>query len=363
MLNVSNKRLRNNNAKYQPSQQSQSSHKSQSMNTLSLWNTIIERLESGSALALYVVAASEKGSPGNAGFAMVVMVEGSAHTVVGTIGGGEMERNLITEAQTSLREGISIYWLRKLHHYKRDGFEPSGLICSGSQTIAACRLTPSDLSTLYRLRNAVAENTPLVMQLSPKGISARAADNLTNSTTTHFRLVNESTMQWLYEELLGAPDTVVIAGGGHVGLALSRQMALLGLYVIISDDRVHLETMAQNVFAHKKLVQPFEQLGDLVQEQLCAGRRTFVVVVTTAYKSDVAVLCSLAKSSTQPEYIGLMGSAAKIKTIMREAEEAGVSREWLNSVHAPIGVEINSDTPEEIAVSIAAEIIRVKNAR
>jgi xanthine dehydrogenase accessory factor len=333
------------------------------MNTLSLWNTIIEHLESGSALILYVVAASEKGSPGNAGFAMVVMLEGSVHAVVGTIGGGVMERNLVAEAQTSLREGIGTHWLRKLHHYKRDGFEPSGLICSGSQTIAACTLTKNDLPTLYHLRNAVAENTPLMMQLSPKGISLRAADSIANSTTTRFRLVNESATQWLYEELLGAPDTVVIAGGGHVGLALSRQMALLGLYVIISDDRDHLETMAQNVFAHKKLVQPFEQLGDLVQQQLCARRRTFVVVVTTAYKSDVATLCSLARNSTQPEYIGLMGSAAKIKTIMREAEEAGVSREWLNSVHAPIGVEINSDTPEEIAVSIAAEIIRVKNAR
>jgi xanthine dehydrogenase accessory factor len=100
-----------------------------------------------------------------------------------------------------------------------------------------------------------------------------------------------------------------------------------------------------------------------VQQQLSARRRTFVVIVTTAYKSDVAALCSLAQSSTQPEYIGLMGSAAKIKTIMREAEETGVSRKLLNSIHAPIGVEINSDTPEEIAVSIAAEIIRVKNAR
>lgn len=333
------------------------------MNTLSLWNTIIERLEGGSALILYVVAASEKGSPGNAGFAMVVMVEGSTHAVVGTIGGGVMEQNLIAEAQTSLREGIGIHWLRKLHHYKRDGFAPSGLICSGSQTIAACTLTPSDLPTLYLLHNAVAENTPLVMQLSPKGISLRAADNLANVTNTRFRLVNESASQWLYEELLGAPDTVIIAGGGHVGLALSRQMALLGLYVIISDDRDHLETMAQNTFAHQKLTQPYEQLGDLVQQQLCAGRRTFVVVVTTAYKSDVAAVCSLAQISTQSEYIGLMGSASKIKTIMREAEEAGVSREWLKNIHAPIGVEINSDTPEEIAVSIAAEIIRVKNAR
>lgn len=314
-------------------------------------------------LVLFVVVASEKGSPGNAGFAMAVASEGSNEAVFGTIGGGMMERNLIAEAQESLREGITIHWLRKLHHYKRDGYTPSGLICSGSQTIVACTLTPTDLAALYRLRNAVAENTPLVMQISPEGISLRAADGLANSTNTRFRLVNEYSTQWLYEELLGAPDTVIIAGGGHVGLALSRQMALLGLYVVICDDRDHLETMAQNNFAHEKLTQPYKQLEDLVQQQVRAGRRTFVVIVTTAYKSDVAALCSLAESTKQPEYIGLMGSRAKIKTIMRESEEAGVSKEWLKSVHAPIGVEINSDTPEEIAVSIAAEIIRVKNAR
>lgn len=330
------------------------------MKTFSFWNTIIEHLEGSSTLALYVVAASEKGSPGNAGFAMVVLPEGGRHAVVGTIGGGVMEQNLIAEAQKSLREGISIHWLRKLHHYKRNGFEPSGLICSGSQTIVACMLTPNDLPTLYLLRSAVASNTPLVMQLSPKGISSRAAET---TTETRFQLVNESTTQWLYEELLGAPDTVIIAGGGHVGLALSRQMALLGWYIIISDDRDHLETMAQNAFADKKITQPFEQLGDLVQQQLRAGRRTFVVIVTTAYKSDVAALCSLAQISTQPEYIGLMGSRSKIKTIMHEAEEAGVPPEWLQTIHAPVGVEINSDTPEEIAVSIAAEIIRVRNAR
>ncbi len=333
------------------------------MHTFSFWNTIIEHLEGGSRLALYVVVASEKGSPGNAGFAMVVLPEGSRHAVVGTIGGGVMEQNLIAEAQKSLRESISILWLRKLHHYKRNGFEPSGLICSGSQTIAACTLTPNDLPTLYHLRNAIAENSPLVMQLSPRGISARAADTQATTTNTRFRLVNESTTQWLFEELLGAPDTVMIAGGGHVGLALSRQMALLGWHVIISDDRDHLETMAQNAFADKKITQPFEQLGDLVQQQLRAGRRTFVVIVTTAYKSDVVALCSLAQISIQPEYIGLMGSRSKIKTIMHEAEEAGVPPEWLQTIHAPVGVEINSDTSEEIAVSIAAEIIRVKNAR
>lgn len=343
------------------------------MNNQTFWNAILQHIEStASPLVLYVVVASKKGSPGNPGFAMTVAMKGEKESVIGTIGGGIMEQSLINEAVNSLRKGEQMHWIRTLQHRKREtgtssaseDFTPSGLICAGSQTVVACTLTLKDTPTLSLIGNATSNNTPLVMQLSPTGIAVRFGSGTDSSVSfSRFSLRHESVTDWLYEELLGAPDTVVIAGGGHVGLALSRQMALLGWYVLVCDDREHLETMTNNTVANERITQPYEQLGSTVSQQIHTGRRTFVVVATTAYNSDITALRALAKMPEQPEYIGIMGSRAKIHTIFREAEVNGVSRKWLQTLHAPIGVGINSDTPEEIAVSIAAELIGVKNAR
>ncbi len=326
---------------------------------LSFWQNILNRLRRDVPCVLYVVAAAEKGSPGNAGFAMGVALNGSNEETWGTIGGGIMEKNLVGEASAALRNQQSLHWLRKLHHYKRsDGsVQESGLICSGSQTVVACTLSGNDVATVERILTALSTPSPLRVQVSRKGLSTSPA----NSSPPRFLLENAANEHWCYSETIGAPDTVIIAGGGHVGLALSRQMALLGFYVVVADEREMLETMQQNTFANERYTTSYQDFGEIVVQY--AGRKVFVVIATAKYSSDVETLVSLAQIPETPHYIGLMGSKAKITTIMRDVRLAGVREAWIQAVRAPIGVQINSDTPEEIAVSIAAEIIGINNAR
>ncbi len=327
---------------------------------LAFWQNILNRLQHEIPCVLYVVAAAEQGSPGNAGFAMGVALNCSNEETWGTIGGGIMEKNLMGEASAALSNKQSLHWLRKLHHYKRsDGsIQESGLICSGSETLVACTLSGNDVATVERILTALSTPSALRVQISKDGLTTSSP---VNGSPPRFLLENATNEDWRYSETIGAPDTVIIAGGGHVGLALSRQMALLGFYVVVADEREILETMQRNTFANERYTASYQGFGEIVKKY--AGRRIFVVIATAKYLSDVEALISLATIPETPHYIGLMGSKAKITTIMRDVRLAGVAESWIQALRAPIGVPINSDTPEEIAVSIAAEIIGIKNAR
>jgi xanthine dehydrogenase accessory factor len=189
------------------------------------------------------------------------------------------------------------------------------------------------------------------LEISPRGLALHT-DTL-NDDDVWFSSRRED--DWLYKENVGVLDTIYIVGSGHVGLALSRVMATLDFRVVAIDDRGTVETFAKNAYADEKILSTYDKLGDFVRD----GNRSYVAVVTTAYKSDEAALKSL--FAKQPHYIGVMGSAAKLKQIFDDLKNEGISDEQLNRIHAPIGVQIGSHTAEEIAVSIAAEIIKVRN--
>ena len=122
------------------------------------------------------------------------------------------------------------------------------------------------------------------------------------------------------------------------------------------DDRPELNTLEQNSFVHDKhLLDSYEKVGRLIP----SGEDVYVVVMTLGYRSDLLVLQKLRNKSFA--YLGLLGSKSKIKTLKDDLKSNGFSNTKLKNMHAPIGLKIKSHTPEEIAVSIAAEIIKVKN--
>jgi xanthine dehydrogenase accessory factor len=155
------------------------------------------------------------------------------------------------------------------------------------------------------------------------------------------------------EPLAPAPILLVI-GAGHVGRALVHLAKWAGFAVIVADDRVDLCNAEQCPGADEYLAGEFAPLLD---QNVLTGR-TYAALVTRSYAQDVRVLPKLLTADLP--YIGVMGSQRRWLSARRELEQNGASEEALNRVHAPIGLELQAETPEEIAVSILAEIIAVR---
>ncbi|WKY47141.1 XdhC/CoxI family protein [Eubacteriaceae bacterium ES3] len=152
-------------------------------------------------------------------------------------------------------------------------------------------------------------------------------------------------------------NKVYIFGGGHVGLEVEKMLAYIGFKTTVIDDRKEFVNRQRFPKAGDvKLVKDFSSAFD----GLDCDENTYLVIVTRGHSWDYEVL----KRALQEKvaYIGMIGSKRKNKTIFDRLREEGVTEDMLKQVHAPIGLSIGAETPEEIAVSIAAEIIQVKAA-
>ncbi len=288
---------------------------------------------------------SEGSSPGRRGFKMAVAADGE---FTGTIGGGIMEHKLVEKAKSLLSDGVSSISLQRQFHDKQHSRDQSGMICSGSQLIAFVPFSVSDFNVVESIY-AVKDRNKIV-HLSRNGISI---PDKSKDETTGLIYTNEE--QWQYTELIDQRPVIHIIGGGHVGSALSELMNLLNFYIKIYDNRPQLNTLQRNSFAHEKHVVDYETIGDVI----AANKEEYVAIMTFGYRDDKIVFKQLLNKEFY--YLGLMGSEAKIATLFKELEEEGISPDKWKHCFIPIGINIYSKTTKEIAVSIAAEIIREKN--
>jgi xanthine dehydrogenase accessory factor len=161
----------------------------------------------------------------------------------------------------------------------------------------------------------------------------------------------------LYFEPVFAPPELVIAGAGHIGKALSHLGAMTGFNVTVIDDRAEFANSQNLPDAHRIIVR---DIGETIRE-IRKGTDTFMVIVTRGHKDDAEALRSCISSDLA--YLGMIGSRRKIDAIKKEfIEKRWATAEQWNRVYTPIGLEINSQTIEEIAVSIIAQVIGVKNS-
>ena len=330
------------------------------MNRIRFWEFVHDYLQADEPLMLLLVTDSGGSSPGRPGFKMAVTADGLIH---GTIGGGIMERELAGKAAKLLARGSARPQLLKLLHH--EGWESStvpagggagkrsGMICSGWQRLALVPLSASDSDAVDSLIFALQRNRPGRLQISPAGLEFQPRKKPAVERTFSC----QTDQQWLYREEAGQRPTLTIIGGGHVGLALSRVMAELNFHIVVLDDRARLATMEANTFAQEKQTVSFKRIGKWVVE----GVQSYVVIMTFGHQADELVLGQLAEKKLR--YLGLMGSPAKIAQIFANLKKKGIAAASLKKVHAPVGLPIHSHTPEEIAVSIAAEIIKIKNEK
>ncbi len=317
------------------------------MNDIKLWHFLKNVIEKNGKVALSVVTDSSESSPGRQGFKMAFTGEGKQS---GTIGGGVLEAKIIRLIQEGFNTGTRSF-INVLHHDPASKFEKSGLICGGTQTVVTYFLNPSDIELVNRIIEKFNKQEECVLVINQNGISLSSTSKPYKRYIFNIKNLNE----YEYREIYGITDTVYIIGGGHVGFAVSKIMSLLDFYVVVMDERQNVFTMEQNNYAHRKLVCKFEEAGKYIRE----GDLSYVVIVTPMHKSDKAALKSVIDKNVK--YLGMMGSKRKVKTVFESLITEGVDPAKLERVHTPIGLEIQANTPEEIAVSIAAEIIGIKN--
>src|SRR5688572_17498126 len=225
------------------------------------------------------------------------------------------------------------------------------MICSGEQTVAIYFLDQAAIPELEKLICAFKTKCPGLLLLSEKSFSFQ--ENRNEAPQFTFSNLNDSV--WQYTEKIPAREAVFIVGGGHVSLALSQVLKFLNFDIHLFDDRPDLNTFEENTFATSKTLIPYSNVADFLPE----GNQNYVVIMTIGYRTDKLVLQQLLGRNYG--YLGLLGSKAKIAQLFSELKSEGFSETTLTKVNAPVGLPIKSRTPEEIAISIAAEIILVKN--
>lgn len=156
------------------------------------------------------------------------------------------------------------------------------------------------------------------------------------------------------EPILPTP-TVVVIGAGHVGKAVVHLAKWLGFRVAVSDDREEFCNPETVPGADSYHPVPMEKLG----EQISINKRTFLILTTRGSNVDAAGLPALLDS--RAAYIGVIGSKRRWATTVKALKDKGVSEELMSRVHSPMGIELEAETPEEIAVSIMAEVLMIRD--
>ena len=253
---------------------------------MSIYQALAKLEEENGAGVLCTIIRSAGSTPRHTASKMLVYPDGS---IIGTVGGGELENRVIREAVDAIQDGSS----KILSYQMSDPSRGDPGVCGGQVEI--------------------------------------------------------------YMEPIFPKPTLLVIGSGHVGKAVAHLADWLGFYVVVNDDRAefcNLEAVPEG-----KEFYPVS-ISELVN-QFKITPWTYVVLTTRGSLVDVAGLPSLLKSSAP--YIGVIGSRRRWETTRKELLERGVAETDLMRVRSPIGIELNAETPEEIAVSIMAEVLMVLN--
>jgi xanthine dehydrogenase accessory factor len=315
------------------------------------WKLLEKSLANNIPAALLYVLESKGSSPGRQGFFMVVNAN---NEMEGSVGGGIMEHKFVEMAKEHLKSsgyGLKTSIQQQVHD-KKAGVNQSGMICSGEQTIFIYAPRLSDLSTIKEIILSIEQHRNGTLTLNPQGLFF---SNIIPQGNYTFTFNHED--DWVYTEKTGYKNYLFIIGGGHCSLALSALMRGMDFYITVFETREALNTLEKNAYAHEKIIiDDYSALTNLIP----AGPNQYIVIMTFGYRTDDLAMRALVGKNFK--YFGLLGSRKKIEKLFADYKDEGISEHQLNKIHAPVGIPVSSQTPEEIAISIAAEIIKVKNS-
>ncbi len=291
---------------------------------------VVRALERGEAAALVTIVSAQGSTPQRIGAKMLVFADGRT---VGTIGGGCYENDAFGKAREALDTGRP----RLVHYDLSDDFaEESGLICGGQMDVYIEPIEPSP--QLYIIGGHVAFHlAPLAHEV---GFKTHVLDDREKfANRERFPLADEVIVDSIPDWLSGAE--------------LSSQ----AYAVIVLDDREKFANRERFPLADEVIV-------DSIPDWLSGAElssQAYAVIVTRGHRHDLDALRALVARDLR--YVGLIGSRAKVARIYEALVAESTPAEALGRVHAPIGLDIGAITPQEIAVSIVAELIGIRHGR
>ena len=316
---------------------------------MKIWKFIRHKKLISSRVMLLCVIESKGSSPGRQGFKMAVSSDGD---FCGSIGGGIMEHKFVELAKSRLLIPEEKSEIVKQFHEKSALTNQSGMICSGEQTIFLYEIKEEEIAAINNLIVSMKANRNGTLHLNMDALSF--TDEVPERP--FYLEIAEDYSSFYFKEKTGFKNCLHIVGGGHCALALSKLMCNMDFYIHVYEERTGLNTIEENLFAHEKhIVTSYAALDSLIPN----GDNVYVVIMTFGYRSDDnAVRALLGKHF---KYIGLLGSKKKIEKMFEDYQSEQMDTSLLKKIKAPIGIFIKSESVEEIAVSIAAEIILHKN--
>ena len=326
------------------------------------------RLASGEGRGALTTVARRRGSlPMSATAKMLVTEQGAR---LGTVGGGCLEAEIIARAREVLAQGTPAISEHTLNAAAAGDY---GLTCGGTAVMFIEPVFPdAHLAAVYTgcarlmhgdergiLATGIDWSGGTAKLLVHSGVQVGRGDARMASAALALDPRGEEPRfdgDVLLETIAGRPRLVVF-GGGHVGARVAEAAAFAGWRVTIVDDRPEFSDATRVPFAEQVITADYRDAASVVS----FDADSYVVVATRGHEHDAIVVDQLARRELR--YLGMLGSRRKVALTWTLLESWGVDRTALDRVHAPVGLAIGADTPEEIAVSVVAEMIAARRAR
>jgi xanthine dehydrogenase accessory factor len=325
-----------------------------------LFQKIIETIDDGTACALVQVLKTDGSTPLKIGAKALVDSTGQ---IEGTIGGGAVEAEAQKQTVMACAEGRARVFDFELHGVSRQDSNPT---CGGAMRILIDPTIARARPVFARIVTAINDRQPGLLETSiTQGKDAEVTyqwqplGGRQDTASTHGHqdapeFITQETQDVLRDPIWPLPH-LIIAGAGHVGQALAVQAVLIGFAVTVLDDRPAFCTRAR--FPQPVTLLCQDMPGALSQCPI--GPDTYIVILTRSHQFDAAVLEACIQEPAA--YIGMIGSQRKIEVMRRDFVASGLTAAaQFDRVHAPIGLDIGSVTPAEIATSIAGQLIAVR---
>ncbi|WP_028588166.1 XdhC family aldehyde oxidoreductase maturation factor [Desulfocurvus vexinensis] len=336
-------------------------------------------LEAGQELVLATIVASGGSTPRGAGAAMAVRPDAS---IEGTVGGGLLEARAMRAAGELFAQGDGAAVLQR-HELDNELAARADMVCGGQVTVLLERLDPGDAGVFAALDDALRQGRRAVLLTAlegPAGGPLRATARVAlapgqqpppwpGHDPAALAEARDTALETGRPGLLSGPGgflavlplvpqpAVFLFGAGHVSRPTAQVARIAGFRTVVLDDRPEFANRQRFPDADAVLVPPSM---DRALDGLEVGEADSLVIVTRGHLHDKTVLAAALR--TPARYVGMIGSLRKREAVYAALRDEGVPEAAIARCHCPIGLSIGARTPEEIAVSIVAELVQCRVA-